>query len=42
MAEQDNSIVQIRDKLNKSRQETQDMRYQYEEAVRAHHEDKER
>ena len=41
MADQDNSIQAIRDKLKQSRQETQDWKYRYEDAVRQAAEEKE-
>ena len=42
VADQDNSIAALREKLLKSRQEVQDWRYKYEDAVRQHAEEKER
>lgn len=41
LAEQDNSIAAIREKLNQSRQETQEWKYRYEDAMRHHAEEKE-
>ena len=41
VAEQDNSLSAMHDKLNKARQELQDWKYKYEDTVRSHHEDKE-
>ena len=41
VAEQDNSIAQLRDKLTKARQEIQDWRYKYEDSVKYSAEEKE-
>ena len=42
LADQDNSIAAMRDKLTRARQEIQDWRYKYDEAVKQHGEEKER
>ena len=41
VAEQDNSLAAIRDKLAKARQEIQDWRFKYEDTVKLHAEEKE-
>ena len=40
VADQDNSISALRDKLNKSRQELTEWRRRHDDAVRAHDDDK--
>ena len=42
LAEQDNSIAAMRDKLTRARQEIQEWKYKYDEALKQHGDDKER
>lgn len=42
VAEQDNSMAALREKLMQARQEMQDWRYRFEDANRHHAEEKER